>query len=97
MSIQALHMNQPISQEERVRWVTSKEYQKRRTEGACLRCGKKNHLIQKCWLRPAQKPTHVAATKGGQDDEFEEEYLLADEKLGKVRPSYEDADEGQTI
>ncbi len=48
-------------------------------------------------MRPAQKLTHVAATKGGQDDESEEEYLLTDEKLGKVRPSYEDADEGQTI
>lgn len=40
----------------RARWVSNKEIVRRKTEGLCLRCGKRGHLINKCNYLPAQRP-----------------------------------------
>lgn len=41
----------------RAKWVSSKEYEKRKDNGLCLRCGKTGHMIGKCRLLPSRRPT----------------------------------------
>jgi hypothetical protein len=53
--IAALRTNQ--TQAQRARWVTESELQDRRTKGACFRCGKTGHLVGKCNLLPARRPS----------------------------------------
>ena len=42
---------------ERAKWGSSKEYDKRKEEGLCLRCGKAGHIIGKYRLFPSRRPT----------------------------------------
>jgi hypothetical protein len=41
----------------RAKWVTQDVLAERRTNGQCLRCGKKDHFIEKCSYGPARPPT----------------------------------------
>jgi hypothetical protein len=49
--------------QQRARWVSKEEIEKRKADGKCYRCGVKGHLVRTCTLLPAKKPTVVAATR----------------------------------
>jgi hypothetical protein len=40
----------------RAKWVNRDEMERRRKEGSCFRCGRKECRIDKCPLRPARRP-----------------------------------------
>lgn len=40
----------------RAKWVSRTELSQRRADGACLRCGRKGHMISNCHLLPAKRP-----------------------------------------
>jgi hypothetical protein len=44
-------------QSKRAEWVSKEEIQRRHTNGSCLRCGKREHMIAKCNLLSAQRST----------------------------------------
>lgn len=52
------------------RWVSRIELDKRKSEGACLRCGKLGHLIGKCNYLPPKRPeTGMNTSKFNEQDE----------------------------
>lgn len=70
------------SQAQRAKWVSQQEIDRRRDDGACLRCGKKGHLISACKLKPAHNPNRqpARATKAiGKMKLFAELYDVEDD------------------
>lgn len=56
-------------------WASREEIERRKSEGLCLRCGRRGHYVRECRARLAQRPATIAPSKI--------------EEQGKGRPSYE--------
>lgn len=63
----------------RARWVDEEEYQRRKDEDRCLRCGKRDCRVAKCPYLPAKQPVQVQKAKSS--------------RKGKGDSSAEDTDE----
>lgn len=61
----AARTRKPSTEGLRAKWV-SKEVRSQRWEaGACLRCGKRDHMQENCRLRPARSPAEVEEVRKG--------------------------------
>jgi hypothetical protein len=70
----------------RARWVLTTTMQRRRDEGACLRCGEQGHIIRDCHLLPPRRPRTTVASTAPVRDEGEEptdEVMFTDEESEK--------------
>jgi len=47
----------------RTKWVNREEMERRRREGSCFRCGRKECRIDKCPLSPAKRPDTTERTR----------------------------------
>lgn len=58
---------------QRAKWVSEAEIQQRRTSGACIRCGGRDHRIAACPQRPPLRPTRVANIETTEQDQGDSE------------------------
>lgn len=75
----------------RAKWVPLAELSQRKTNGACLRCGKKGHIIANCNLLPAKRPeTTVQAVAFFEDNAAVEGIIVGENecKDSSSHPSF---------
>ena len=66
----------------RAKWVSFAELSQRRTNGACLQCGRKGHIIANCNLLPAKRPeTTVQAVTFIEDNAAVEGIIVGENEL----------------
>jgi hypothetical protein len=76
-----LQQNQGQAKQQRAKWVSQDEIQRRRNEGSCLRCGKKGHRILQCLLLPARRP--LASNQACEFQQQQGDEMLTDDESSK--------------
>jgi hypothetical protein len=72
-----IQQTQGQAKQQRAKWVSQEEIQKRRNEGSCLRCGRKGHLVLQCSMLPARRP--LASNRACEVQQRGDETLADDE------------------